>query len=256
MKTLLKLSLVILLFTIQINAQSICGKVNYTHSTHFSRDFSREFTLEFNSRSSLYKEVVNKKSNKKESISQENEGLQLNVEAERNNLNPEMYLNKIDDLHFLQIWYDKELVVKEDAFQWNWDLKDETKTIGNFLCYKAKIEFRGRFYTAWYSPEIPIQFGPWKFQGLPGLILEVYDADRVLHIHAKKISLSKEESCSISYDESKFENPMTVDEYLIEREILVNKELARLSSKMPKGYKNQPLNQKCEDCKEQVEKFK
>lgn len=255
MKTLLKLSLVILLFTIQINAQSICGKINYTHSTHFSRDFSREFTLEFNSKTSLYKEVVTKKSNKNESISQEDEGLQLNVEAERKNLTPEMYLNRSGQLHFMQIWYDNELAVEEDNLNWNWELEEETKKIGTFLCNKAMIKFRGRSYTAWYSPEISVQFGPWKFQGLPGLILEVHDADRVLHIHAKKVSLSKVESCPIIYDESKFENIMTVDEYLIKRENLVEKELARLSTRLPKGYKNQPLNRKCEDCREEVENF-
>jgi hypothetical protein len=41
----------------------------------------------------------------------------------------------------------------------------------------AECDFRGRHYIAWYSEEIPVADGPWKFGGLPGFILEVYDTD-------------------------------------------------------------------------------
>ena len=34
--------------------------------------------------------------------------------------------------------------------------------------------------TAWYSPEIPVSFGPDNYWGLPGLILEVNDGDNML----------------------------------------------------------------------------
>lgn len=40
---------------------------------------------------------------------------------------------------------------------------------------KATCRFRGRDYEAWYTPEIPRSEGPWKLQGLPGLILKASD---------------------------------------------------------------------------------
>ena len=56
-----------------------------------------------------------------------------------------------------------------------WELISEKKEIQNLVCYKAKAEFRGTNWIAWYCPEIPITYGPWKFYGLPGLIIEAKD---------------------------------------------------------------------------------
>lgn len=57
-----------------------------------------------------------------------------------------------------------------------WVIGDETKEIIVYECFKASCDYRGRSWTAWFAPEIPIQDGPWKLCGLPGLILEAADA--------------------------------------------------------------------------------
>ena len=54
----------------------------------------------------------------------------------------------------------------------NWQVGSETKTIADYQCQKATCSFRGRNYTAWFALDIPISQGPWKFGGLPGLILK------------------------------------------------------------------------------------
>lgn len=59
-----------------------------------------------------------------------------------------------------------------------WLISDSTKQILGYFCQKAQCGFRGRIWTAWFTPDIPISDGPWKLNGLPGLILEAYDENR------------------------------------------------------------------------------
>jgi len=61
----------------------------------------------------------------------------------------------------------------------NWVVSDETLTVAGYSCQKATCRFRGRDYTAWFTTDIPINNGPWKFGGLPGLILKAYDGDNL-----------------------------------------------------------------------------
>ena len=58
-----------------------------------------------------------------------------------------------------------------------WALAPGSETICGYKCRKATTSFRGRKWTAWYAPEIPIDNGPWKFGGLPGLILKAESED-------------------------------------------------------------------------------
>ena len=57
-----------------------------------------------------------------------------------------------------------------------WKISPENDVFGNFKIQKAESEFAGRKWTAWFTTEIPIQEGPYKFRGLPGLILKIYDS--------------------------------------------------------------------------------
>ena len=59
-----------------------------------------------------------------------------------------------------------------------WTLLQETTTICEHKCQKATCHWRGRDFIAWFTKDIPVRKGPWKFGGLPGLILKVYDTNR------------------------------------------------------------------------------
>jgi GLPGLI family protein len=59
-----------------------------------------------------------------------------------------------------------------------WTLTEGTTTVLSYTCRRATTTFRGRSYTAWFTTEIPISSGPWKFGGLPGLILKLEDSER------------------------------------------------------------------------------
>ncbi len=50
--------------------------------------------------------------------------------------------------------------------------EDSTKTILDYQCVMATADYHGRNWTVWFTPEIPMQDGPWKFCGLPRLIME------------------------------------------------------------------------------------
>ncbi|MDR1197714.1 MAG: GLPGLI family protein [Prevotellaceae bacterium] len=58
-----------------------------------------------------------------------------------------------------------------------WTVHKETQTILSHPCLKATCRFRGRDYIAWYATDIPISRGPYKFAGLPGLILKIADTE-------------------------------------------------------------------------------
>lgn len=55
----------------------------------------------------------------------------------------------------------------------NWKLTGNAKKIGDYNCQEATLELKGRIYNVWFTPHIPITFGPLKLDGLPGLIVQV-----------------------------------------------------------------------------------
>jgi len=57
---------------------------------------------------------------------------------------------------------------------WRLDVQKDTIILG-YTCQKAYTTYCGRDYIAWYSPQIPLADGPYKFNGLPGLILKISD---------------------------------------------------------------------------------
>lgn len=58
---------------------------------------------------------------------------------------------------------------------YNWQLTNEKRILESRTLKKATMSFRGRNYIAWYDESIPLSNGPWKFGGLPGLIIEIFD---------------------------------------------------------------------------------
>ncbi|MBW7674587.1 GLPGLI family protein [Chryseobacterium chendengshani] len=67
------------------------------------------------------------------------------------------------------------LLTYKEPVKKNWKLVDETMVINTIICKKAEITSKGRNWIAWYSPEIPFPYGPYKFSGLPGLIIKITD---------------------------------------------------------------------------------
>lgn len=88
-------------------------------------------------------------------------------------------INSSDNKTFRTHSSDYFLITSMDKM--NWKLEKETKNIENIKLQKATTNFGGRKWTAWFNAEIPIQEGPYKFNGLSGLIFEVYDSENIFH---------------------------------------------------------------------------
>lgn len=66
-------------------------------------------------------------------------------------------------------------LVEEPTPKLNWKIDKDTSSISGIHCQKATAYFKGRNWIAWFATELPFQSGPWKLNGLPGLIVEAYD---------------------------------------------------------------------------------
>ncbi len=80
---------------------------------------------------------------------------------------PKRYtLNQKESMH--------QLYLVRDTIQNDWTISYEKKMIGGFKCYKATKKYkRGRDIVAWFTPEIPVPFGPAGYGAAPGLILQL-----------------------------------------------------------------------------------
>lgn len=79
--------------------------------------------------------------------------------------------------HAEKIFQDK-LFYSQPISTISWKIHPESKEFLGYSVQKATTSFAGREYTAWFSPAIPIPDGPYKFSGLPGLILSLEDSDQ------------------------------------------------------------------------------
>lgn len=84
---------------------------------------------------------------------------------------PETKLTVIDYI------IDKKFIYEEQLEEINWRILPETLSVQGYLCQKATVRFRSRNYVAWFTQEVPINEGPYKFKGLPGLIVKLSDTN-------------------------------------------------------------------------------
>jgi len=85
---------------------------------------------------------------------------------------PEMKVQFVDQISSgftpVNIGYNEDL-------KFNWKIDSQKEKIGEYNAQKATTEYGGRKYTAWFTTDIPLQDGPYKFHGLPGLIVKISD---------------------------------------------------------------------------------
>ena len=156
--------------------------------------FSNEpahFILKFNGNEAIYK---NAKNEMQSDANKKPKPKFLEIVGGGNGI---FYSNSIEKSTLTQKDSFGELFLISSKFP-EWELTSETKKIGNYTCFKAKyIAKNGNKNLTdevWYTPEIPVQFGPTNYIGLPGLVLEVI-AGKV-RLTATKIQLNSQQLVS------------------------------------------------------------
>jgi GLPGLI family protein len=101
----------------------------------------------------------------------------------------------------------------------DWELHDDTLTVCGYLCQKATCRFRGNDFMAWFAPELPVSNGPWKFGGLPGLILKVYDHDKYYDFECIKIENHSKKFPIVMYNEKYYQKIERVKLRQLEKDV-------------------------------------
>lgn len=222
-----------------VKAQSFQGKAEYMSKYIFKKNnIEVEKKDENPELTAAIKEALNKSSqktfsltfNKFEAVYEENEELQQ-PQAPGNGMSISIkfsgagkkYINIKEKISLAEDEiFGKEFLIEEPLKQLNWNLKEESKKIGDYTCFKAELiipvtdkekedyeeflkkekikpalfkmdEPKDKVIVAWYTPEIPVSFGPNNYWGLPGLILELNEENNVI-LCSKIVLNSKEKS--------------------------------------------------------------
>jgi GLPGLI family protein len=230
-------------------AQNISGQVWYKITKNYSTSGITQHKLNFNriesfcintTKSDIYSENLE--------IIEKKEGTQYNQYIISDNKDSSFYYTSNKEFFFREVYMEDSFYVR-DTLNLQWQFKEGNKGIAGFECNQAIINFRGRNYTVWYTTEIPYSFGPWKFNGLPGLILEITEEQGVFKAEVLKVSVSNVESFK-SLKPKVEKSYISLTNYFAEKEKLLQEERKIFQSKLPKGVQ---LSDNCEECNIKLE---
>lgn len=93
-----------------------------------------------------------------------------------------------------------KLKYEEDLPVVEWQMTDSTKTICEYECQQAVGSMYGRTWTVWYASELPLNYGPYVLQGLPGLIMSAKDSEGLFDFVAVGIETAPEGAVISAYE--------------------------------------------------------
>lgn len=160
-----------------------------------------------------------------------------------------------------KITISQQLLNKKYRYEQNlkigkWKITKITDSISNYPCTKAHISFAGREYIAWFTTSIKIKEGPYKFNGLPGLIVKIYDSKNNYTyelIDAEKITKGQ----YIIFDENRYQKTPKEEYFKIKKaffkEILQKIELSSSGLDSADRLKNSKRSSRFIDMKNPIE---
>lgn len=73
---------------------------------------------------------------------------------------------------------EKNLYGYKEKIDLPWQIENDKSVIEGYNCQKASVKFGGRVWSAWFTQDLPFQEGPYKFYGLPGMIVKIEDSEQ------------------------------------------------------------------------------
>jgi len=108
-----------------------------------------------------------------------------------------------------------------DNRKMDWKILPQKEKIGEFNTQKASLNFAGRIWTAWFVSDIPIQDGPYKFHGLPGLIVKIEDKTKSHSFVLKEIKKLTSDQEWVSDSEKKtFGSIIAIDQEKYKKQVI------------------------------------
>ncbi|WP_196896085.1 GLPGLI family protein [Aureivirga marina] len=135
------------------------------------KQFEKRYFLNFTSKEANFIE--------EEKLEVENPAVQVKVFGGTSTKQGVLYKNIAKkDYKAEKEFFGKRFLVVDKMPEYNWEMTNETKKIGNYTCHKAIAKTEESTVTAWYTMQIPLSIGPDLYSGLPGMILEINDGKR------------------------------------------------------------------------------
>ena len=240
----MKTIIIFFYYSISIMAQPNNGEIKYVQIIN---NYKINSILYFNSDESIYKNTILKENKEFDiNIYEDNNKINLYFDPTKNSPTAlGLFTSQKKIIIVENIYLPKNLkgvefdtlFVKEKSKNIKWKLYSETKKINNFLCQKASCDFRGRSYTAWFTNDIPVSLGPWKLNGLPGLILEAYDSKNQVQFYAEEISFNSNYNIEENlFMNNKYISPKESREKLLASLELISNEIStKIKSSLPRG---------------------
>ncbi|MDE6007868.1 MAG: GLPGLI family protein [Muribaculaceae bacterium] len=145
---------------------------------------------------------------------------------------------------------------KIPKIDWNYS-SQETDTIMGYPCRVATARIEGREWKVWYTPDIPLPYGPWLLNGTKGLVLKGMDNENNFKFEAQGLSASPSPIIRYKWDRKKMEKEKWRD---FEREFHKNAGMFARSTGVNIIIKDQsargyhPLNENWEEFYNPLEK--
>jgi GLPGLI family protein len=223
-----KINLLLLYILVLQNLNAQNNNRNYLYSLQ-TNGIESFYSLEINNEFSFWKEIEKMK------INDDSFDYSISFVQDENYTFKNVYININDSIILSnQKIIGKNFYIIEDINGLDWELTDLSEDILGYKCQAATTNYKGRKYTAYFTTDITTNFGPWKFHGLPGMILKVISTsnNEVYKMECLEIKKSNLDNPKEIYDKYYESNQfISWDEFLIDVNNLIENHIRSIKSR-------------------------